>query len=87
MISECCKLTKREYTSRHDWVGKVIHWELCKKFEFDHANKGYMHNPESVQANEMHKIPWDFDIQTDHLISARRPDLVIINKRIFRIVD
>ena len=32
---------------------------------------------------------WDFDIQTDHLISARRPDLIIINikKRTCKIVD
>ena len=31
----------------------------------------------------------DFDIQTDHLISARRPNLMIINKkkRIYKIVD
>ena len=26
-----------------------------------------MHNPESVLENEMHKLLWDFDIQTDHL--------------------
>ena len=30
-----------------------------------------MHKPESVLENEMHKIPWDFEIQTDHLIPAR----------------
>ena len=29
----------------------------------------------------MHKILWDFEIQTDHLIPARRPDLVLINKK------
>ena len=36
-----------------------------------------------------HKLLWDFDIQTDHLISARRPDFIIINKikRTFKIVD
>ena len=28
-----------------------------------------------------HKVLWDFEIQTDHLISARRPDLIIINKK------
>ena len=39
-----------------------------------------MHNPESVLKNEMHKVLWDFEIQIDHLISARRPDLVIVNK-------
>ena len=27
------------------------------------------------------KLLWDFDIHTDHLISARRPDVIIINKK------
>ena len=40
-----------------------------------------MHNPEPVLENDTHKLLWDFDIQTDHLISARRPDLIIINKK------
>ena len=31
-----------------------------------------MHNPTSVLENETHKLPWNFEIQTDHLISARR---------------
>ena len=39
IISECCKLAQREYKVRHDWVGKVIQWEMCKKFQFDHTNK------------------------------------------------
>ena len=38
-----------------------------------------MHNPASVL--ETHKLLWDFDIQMDHLISARRPDYIIINKK------
>ena len=48
-----------------------------------------MHNPAYVLENDTHKLLWDFDIQTDHLISARRPDLIIINtkKRICKIVD
>ena len=49
-----------------------------------------MHNPVPVLENETHKLLWDFDIHTDHLISARRPDLIIINKkkkRICKIVD
>ena len=75
---------------RHDWVGKVIHWEMCRKFKFDHANKWYMHNPAPVQENDRHKLPWDFNIQMDQLIPARRSDLIIINKkkkRICKIVD
>ncbi len=60
----------------HDCVGKVIHWEMCKKF--DHTNKWYMHNSAPVLEKDTHKLLWDFDIQTDLLISARRPDLIII---------
>ena len=48
-----------------------------------------MHNPAPVPENNAHKLLWDFDIQTDHLISARRPDLIIIHKkkRACKIVD
>ena len=89
IISECSKLAQ-EYKARHDWVGKVIHWEMCKKFKFDHTNKWYMHNPAPVLENDTHKLLWDFNIQTDHLIPVRRPDLIIINqnkKRICKIVN
>ena len=58
-----------------------MHWEMCKKFKFDHANKWYMPNPAPVIENDSHKLLCDFDIQTDHLISARRPDLIIISKK------
>ena len=34
-----------------------------------------MHNPKICL------IEWDFEIQTDHLILARQPDLVIVNKK------
>ena len=71
IISECSKLAQWEYKTRHDWVGKMIHWKMCKIFNFDHTNKWYMHNPAPVLENITHKLLWDFDIQTDHLISAR----------------
>ena len=38
-------------------------------------------NPSPVLENDTHKLLWDFDIHTDHLISARRPDLIIIKKK------
>ena len=50
-----------------------------------------MHNPAPVLENDTHKLLWDFNIQTDHLIPARRPYLLIINKKkrknICKIVD
>ena len=81
IISECSKLAQKEYKTWHVWVGKVIHWEMCKKFKLDHTNKSYMNNPAPVIENDTHKLLWDFDVHTDHLISARRPDLIIINKK------
>ena len=84
--SECSKLAQKEYKARYDWVGK--------KCEFDHANKWYMHNPAPILEDDRHKLLWDFDINTDHLISPRRPDLMTINnnnnkkkKKICKIVD
>ena len=89
IIGECSKLAQKEFKNWHDWVGKVIHWEICKKLKFDHTNKWYMHNPSSVLENDTHKLLWDFDIQIDDLISVRRPDLIIINlkKRTYKIGD
>ena len=55
-------------------MGKVIHWESCKKFKFVHTTKWYMDYPEPVQENETLKIPWDSEIQTAYLISARPSD-------------
>ena len=40
-----------------------------------------MHNQGSVQEIKTYKFLKDFEIQTDHLILARRPDLVIIKKK------
>ena len=53
----------------------MIHKELFKKFKFDHTNK-------SVRENETHRLPWNFEIKAYHLISGRRPDLVIVNKKV-----
>ena len=38
-----------------------------------------MHNPAPILENNTHKLLWDYDIHTDHLISVRRPDFIIIN--------
>ena len=81
IISECRKFAQKEYKTRHDCVSKVIHWEMYKKFKFDHTNKWHMHNPAPVLENNTYKLLLDFDIPTDPLISARRPDLIIINKK------
>ena len=80
IISECSKLAQKEYKIRHNWVGKVIHWELYKKLKFDHTTKPHMHKPESVLENVTHKILWDFQIEngSPNLRQKTRPS---VNKK------
>ena len=80
IISQCKKLAQTEYKIRHDNIAKAVHWELCKKNGLDYVEKWYAHEPESVMENEKCKILWDFTIQTDRMIGARRPDITIVNK-------
>ena len=74
-------------------VGKGIYWELCKNWKFDHTSKWNTPKLESVHANKTYKLLWNFQVQTDHLTSARKLDWVIINKKkkkwgeTYRIVD
>ena len=52
-------------------------------------NNNNNNDPAPLPENATHEHLWDFNIQTDHLIPARRPDLIIINKkkRTCKIVD
>ena len=79
-VCECTKLAQKEYKRRHDWVRRVIHWELCKQLEFNHAGKWCEQKPESVLENDKSQLLWDFKVQTDNHIEARRPDLIIVDK-------
>ena len=75
------KLAQTQYKQRHDKVGKKIHWLLSKKYNLECTDKWYQHSPEPVAENEEVKILWDFMIQTDRVIEHRRPDIVVVEKK------
>ena len=81
IVSGCSKLAQKEYKSRHDNLEKIVHWKLACKSNFEGGDKWYEHEPESVLENEGYKILKDFSIQTDHVIEARRPDLIVVDKK------
>ena len=68
---------------------KIVHWKLARRCNFETGDKWYEHEPESVLENEDYKILWDFSIQTDHVIEARRPDLIEVDTKVrnFKIID
>ena len=44
------------------------------------TERWYEHQPDTVTENDRCKLLWDFDVQTDHVIQARRPDVIVIDK-------
>ena len=81
IVSECPKLAQREYKRRHDWVGRRIHWEICRANGIYVISKWYEHQPEAVIENSLCKILWGFTAQTDHFITSRRSDMICIDKK------
>ena len=78
-VSGCSKLGQKEYKRMHDNLGKIVHWKLARMCNFEAGDKWYEHEPERVLENEDYKILWDLSIQTNHVIEARRPDLVVVD--------
>ena len=74
-------LAQKEYKRRHDNLGKIVHWKLARKCNFEAGDKWYENEPERVLENKDYKILWNFSIQNDHVIEARRPDLVVVDKK------
>ena len=61
-------------------MGKIVHRKLIRKCNFEARDKWYKNEPENALENEDYKILWDFSIQTDHVIEAQRPDLIVVDK-------
>ena len=80
IVSEWSKLAQKEYKRRHDIVGRFVHEQFCEKLGFNRARLWYEHEPERVVGNKNFKIVWDFTTQCDHIIEARRPDIVVVDK-------
>ena len=74
VVSGCRILAQKEYKRGLDNLGKVVNWNLARKCKFETGDKSYEYEPDNVLENEDYKILWDFSIQTDHVIEARRPD-------------
>ena len=80
LVSGCTQLAGTQYKTRHDSVAKYLHWLLCGKYDIQRGHYGWRHSPCSVVVNNSVKLLWDFNIFVDHVISARRPDIVVIDK-------
>ena len=80
IISECNKLTQKEYKTRHDWLLRWSTGICARNLNITIWTNGIYKIP-NLSYRITCKLPWDFDLQTNYLISARRQKLIIINNK------
>ena len=80
LVSGCSKFAQKEYKRRHK-IATLIHWNNLKENGFPIEQQWYNHQPNTVTESATTKILWDFNIQTDKVIEARRPDILVLDKR------
>ena len=75
-------MAQKEYERRHDNVSRAVYWDLAGKCGFEPNERWYGHVSDKVSLKMTIIIfLWDLSIRADHEIGARRPDLLIVNKR------
>ena len=81
LLSECKLMAAFQFKLCHDSVAKVIYWYLCSVHSLPHAVNWWNHIPPEIVERNSVKLLWNFDIFTDNRISARRPDILWIDKQ------
>ena len=77
LIAGCPVLAPNEYKNHHDRVGQYLHWKLCKHYQSPVPSNWFEHHPRAVVEGANVTILWDFPIQTDRTIQAKRPDIIV----------
>ena len=74
------KLAQKEDKQKHDNIARVVHLELCQKFDLVGEVRWYNDKPATAVVNDRGKILRDFNIQADHVIQNRKPDKIVLYK-------
>jgi hypothetical protein len=80
ILAECPTIAQTSYLERHNRIATYIHWRLMQKHGFQTDINWHLHQPAKVMENSKIKLLWDMNIHTDNIISARRPDILVIYK-------
>ena len=81
-IYECKILAQREYKRRHDTVEKLVNAKICEEHNLERKKKWYEHCTEGAVEDDDVELIWDINIQCDNDIEARRPDLILVDKKV-----
>uniref|UniRef100_A0A3B3HW39 Reverse transcriptase domain-containing protein n=1 Tax=Oryzias latipes TaxID=8090 RepID=A0A3B3HW39_ORYLA len=75
----CKMLAGKAYMERHNQVAGIIYRNVCAKYGLE-TPRSKWETPPKVVENERAKILWDFQIQTDRMVMANQPDIVVVDK-------
>ena len=83
LASGCGELAKKQYVTRHDRMGRRVHWELCRKYGIECAGRWYEHVPNSVTTDKDDQVViyWNRTVETARALPHNRPYVVVVDKR------
>ena len=73
-------LAGKAYMERHNQVAGIVYRNICAEYKLE-TPRSKWEAPPKVMENDQAKILWDFQIQTDKMVMANQPDIVIIDKQ------
>ena len=85
LASGCPKLAQKQYKRRHDNVVRRVHWEMCKKHGLKSSARWYEHTPADVVENDEVELYWDRTIQADMTVTDNKPDIILVEKAIWKL--
>uniref|UniRef100_A0A3B5PPD0 Reverse transcriptase domain-containing protein n=1 Tax=Xiphophorus maculatus TaxID=8083 RepID=A0A3B5PPD0_XIPMA len=80
-ITAGCKiLAGKAYMERHNQVAGIVYRNICAEYGLETPGSKW-ETPPKVAENARAKILWDFQIQTDKMVMANQPDIVVVDKQ------
>uniref|UniRef100_A0A087YQ23 Uncharacterized protein n=1 Tax=Poecilia formosa TaxID=48698 RepID=A0A087YQ23_POEFO len=73
-------LAGKAYMERHNQVVGIVYRNICAEYGLE-APRSKWGTPPKVVENDRAKILWDFQIQTDKMVMANQPDIVVVDKQ------
>ncbi|TWW71259.1 hypothetical protein D4764_17G0007420 [Takifugu flavidus] len=77
----CKMLAGKAYMERHNQVAGIVYRNICTEYGLEVPGSRWETPPKMLE-NKQAKILWDFQTQTDKMVVANQPDIVVVDKRI-----
>ncbi|TWW64336.1 hypothetical protein D4764_03G0013440 [Takifugu flavidus] len=72
-------LAGKAHMERHNQVAGKVYRNICTEYGLE-VQGARWETPPKVLENKQAKMLWDFQIQTDKMVVANQPDIVVVDK-------